>query len=105
MKYDKEVTLDAYNINHPNKFWEFIYRFYQKFNYDIREVDMKFNESERNFRVYFHQEFDTRRGAEIEFKGYEGILTYRLVINDKSQLELTFKRELKFIQDNLFLPR
>lgn len=68
----------------------FIYHFIQEFSYDIREIDIKSNDTERNFRILFYQGFNTPRQTEIYFN----------TINDKSQLGLTYKTESRFIEDN-----
>lgn len=78
----------------------FIYHFIQEFSYDIREIDIKSNDTERNFRILFYQGFNTPRQTEIYFNVYFGELTYKLTINDKSQLGLTYKIESRFIEDN-----
>lgn len=99
VSYKKSCIIETKKVVDPNTFWEFIYKFYNEFNYEINEIDIKTNEHERFFRIRFlYAMKQPTRFAQIEFDGYESKLKYK--ISNCEDLDFTFKRETKFIEKN-----
>lgn len=97
IKYRKSISSKTKTVVNPDTFWEFIYKFYKEFNYELDEIDIK-SEYERRFRIRFIYAHQPTRVAQIEFDGYESIIKYKL--NNCNDFELAFKRETKYIEQN-----